>query len=253
MKKIVFLHIPKTAGQTVHSELSRVIGAGLTSPVRVHTQAAQNRQFPDGYRLYSGHLDWSHLDQVKGDRFVFTVLRDPLERIASFYFYLHQKSLDLDAASLNDPANTGLLKVRTHSVDDYFFGGDSAWQRFILDHYDNFYCAYLATQKIRGAADLTHFSSAQVIDAALKGAGQLDRIYRLENLAALEQDISQLTSSNIFIAEKRINAGPKTQNTKRWPQLMSQIESDASRQRLADFAVKDSALIERLQAEGALS
>ncbi len=253
MKKIVFLHIPKTAGQTVHSELSRIIGKGLTSPVRVHTQASQDRQFPGGYRLYSGHLDWSHLDQIKGDRFVFTVLRDPFERIASFYFYLHHKSLGLDAAALEAPANTGLRKIRTCSVDEYFFGGDGNWQRFILDHYDNFYCAYFATQKIRGAAYLADICSNQIIDRALKGAGKLDRIYTVENLVALERDISRLTNSNIAIAEKRINTGPKTQNTRRWPQLLSQIESDANKAKLADFATRDIKLMQRLKTKGALS
>ncbi|WP_430450438.1 hypothetical protein [Rhodophyticola sp.] len=64
---IVFLHIPKTAGQTIHSELARVVGAKAVSPVRVHTQAARGvAQMPPGYRLYSGHIDWEALDTLPG-------------------------------------------------------------------------------------------------------------------------------------------------------------------------------------------
>ena len=92
IKKIVFLHIPKTAGQTVHSELLRIFGPEHTSPVRVHTQAGADGQFPEGYRFYSGHLDWETFDTADSDSFVFTVLRDPKDRIASFYFYLLHKS-----------------------------------------------------------------------------------------------------------------------------------------------------------------
>lgn len=253
MKTIVFLHIPKTAGQTVHSELSRIVGKNLTSPVRVHTQARPDRQFPKGYRLYSGHLDWGHIDQINGNPFVFTVLRDPFERIASFYFYLHHKSLDFDAAALADPANTGLRTIRERSADDYFFGGDGSWQRFILDHYDNFYCAYLATQKVRGAADISQFTDQQIIDMALIGAAKLDQIYPIENLAALEADIARLTHSEISVTEKRINAGPGTRNSRRWPQLIARLESDANKQKLSDFAAKDVALMQKLRGLGLLS
>ena len=154
MKPIVFLHIPKTAGQTIHSELARVIGAPHVSPIRVHTQAARGpghaaAQLPPGYRLYSGHLDWTALDSLPEDRFVFSVLRDPWERIASFYFYMLEQAQGLDAATLEDPSRIGFRMILTHSADDYFFGGDVQWQQFILDHYDNFYCSYFATRKMR--------------------------------------------------------------------------------------------------------
>jgi hypothetical protein len=252
VKKIVFLHIPKTAGQTVHSELSRIVGERETSPIRVHTQAAEDQQFPAGYALYSGHLDWLHLDQVKGDRFVFTVLRDPLERIASFYFYLHHKSADLSPKALNDPAHLGLRNIKERTIDDYFFGGDASWQRFILDHYDNFYCTYLATRKIRGAAEIAQLPSNRLLDLAVNRSEEIDRIYTIDTLSVLEQDIATFTGQAISITGKRVNAGPQTLGTKRWPQLLKRIESDANRQKLADFAVKDIELMRRLRMNGTL-
>ena len=252
MRKIVFLHIPKTAGQTVHSELSRIVGRGQTSPVRVHTQADQGGQFPYGYTLYSGHLDWEHLDQVSGDRFVFTILRDPFERIASFYFYLHHKSLALSPATLNEPAHTGLRNIRERTVDDYFFGGDANWQQFILDHYDNFYCTYFATRKMRGARDVAKLRPDDLMEMAQKQAELLDRVYPIERLALLETDIARFVGATISVAEKRVNAGPQSDGTKRWPRLIAQIESDSNRERLTDFAVKDIELMRRLRHQGVL-
>jgi len=250
MKKIVFLHIPKTAGQTVHSELSRIVGADQTSPVRVHTQAPNDGQFPAGYRLYSGHLDWNTLDDIGNDRFVFTILRDPFERIASFYFYLHHKSLGLPDSALTLPENTGLRKIRHCSIDDYFFGGTKDWQRFILDHYANFYCAYFATRKIRGAAALADCSSSEILTKARMGASQLNRIYSIENLGTLESDLHQLTGKKAALSNTRINAGPGSTNTKRWPLLLDRIESDANRQKLADFAALDVELMGTLVQNG---
>ena len=253
MKKIIFLHIPKTAGQTVHSELSRVIGEDQTSPVRVHTQAPDEGQFPPGYTLYSGHLDWANLGQFNANRFAFTILRDPFERIASFYFYLHQKSRALDAEALRHPSNIGLKKIKEQTVDDYFFGGDAHWQQFIRDHYDNFYCSYFATRKIRGAAQIADTPACELIDLAQNGAGQLDRIYSIESLGTLEVDIARLTGQQISVVEKRVNAGPKSLGTKRWPQLLERLESDANKQKLADFSANDVELMQQLRIQGVLS
>lgn len=250
MRKLVFLHIPKTAGQTVHSELSRIVGAENTSPVRVHTQADADGQFPDGYGLYSGHLDWDKLNEVTGDRFVFTILRDPLERIASFYFYLRHKSLSLTDTTLNAPENTGLRKISQCSVDDYFFGGDSAWQRFILDHYDNFYCSYFATRKIRGSCELEQISKSETLRRAENGASQIDRIYTIDDLQPFEEDLHRLTGQVVNVTSTRINVGPQAANTLRWPVLLDQVESDLHQRRLEDFAILDQELMSRIAHKG---
>ena len=88
MRPIVFLHIPKTAGQTVHHALADMVGIANVSPVRVNEQAVDGRIMPSGYLLHSGHIDWTELDLIEGNPFVFTILRDPAERIASLYFYM---------------------------------------------------------------------------------------------------------------------------------------------------------------------
>jgi len=101
---IVFLHIPKTAGQSVHNALAEHVGAEHVSPVRVHTQSTGDHgQFPAGYSLYSGHLDWVELEKVPEPRFVFSILRDPKERIASFYFYLRKEAQRLSREDLDLP------------------------------------------------------------------------------------------------------------------------------------------------------
>ncbi len=145
-RPIVFLHLPKTAGQTIHNALAAAVGAARVSPIRTHTQVQGDAaQFPLGHALYSGHLDWAGVGVLPARRFVFTVLRDPRERIASFYFYLRREAARLSPHALARPENHGLKAALERSAEDYFFGGDAAWQGFVRDHFDNFYCAYFAT------------------------------------------------------------------------------------------------------------
>lgn len=100
MNPIVFLHIPKTAGQAIHNALTHVVGGQEhVSPVRVNWQANGGSTMPPGYRLYSGHIDWVDLETLPPS-FVFTVLRDPRERIASYYFYMVREAQEMGAEQI---------------------------------------------------------------------------------------------------------------------------------------------------------
>lgn len=246
MTTIVFLHIPKTAGQTVHNALAEAVGRDAVSPVRVHTQAAADAQMPAGYRLYSGHLDWTGLGDLPPDTFVFSILRDPRERIASFYFFLRKEAEALSEADLTRPENLGKLRVLTWSADAYFFGGDANWQRFIRDHYDNFYCSYFATRKMRGRGDLAGLTPDEVLSRALSGAEELDAIYEISGLEALDRDLSALLKRPVRASGVVQNAGPLDRNLRRWPRLLEAFEDPASAERLAGYASLDDRFMQRL-------
>jgi Sulfotransferase family len=247
VKPIVFLHIPKTAGQTIHKALADAVGQDNVSPIRVHGQVKPGMaQFPPGYLLYSGHIDWTDLETVPSPRFVFTVLRDPRERIASFYFYMLDQAAGVDPADLDLPQRTGMRMIRTRSADDYFFGGDARWQRFIYDHYDNFYCSYFATRRMRGSRLIAKLPPDRLLDRAYAQSSTLDRIYATTDLAALEADIATEWGARIQVADRYINAGPDGRGQARWPRLIARMERDDSAARLARFADLDRRLMERL-------
>lgn len=247
MTTIVFLHIPKTAGQTIHSELVRTMGANAVSPVRVHTQAAPGAaQFPPGYSLYSGHIDWDTLDTLPEPRFVFTVLRDPLERIASFYCYLRRKAETLSESDLELPEHTGMRMVLTRSPDDYFFGGAPGWQRFVRDHYDSPYCAYLISRKIRGYAEITRMPTEELVDRAEAAARKLDGVYSVDGLEALERDLRDRCDLDVSLSGRYVNAGPEGPTVRRWPRLEALLEREETLAGLKDFARADQLLMSRL-------
>lgn len=237
---IVFLHIPKTAGQAIHNALVAAVGGDEhVSPIRVHTQSAD--QYPAGYRLYSGHLDWVQIDKAGPDLFSFTVLRDPAERIASFYFYLQQEARKLSASDLRK--NLGKRRALEWSADDYFFGGDNAWQAFILDHYNNFYCSYFSTRMMRGHARIAHLKPSELIGSAQSGLESLQGVYLTTDLRALEIDFAARFGVKISVAGKYYNSGPLEASQQRWLKLMERIESDRNRQRLLDFTELDQTLM----------
>lgn len=244
---IVFLHIPKTAGQTIHSELARVVGRQAVSPVRVHTEAGPGAaQLPPGYRLYSGHIDWEALDTLPAPRFVFTVLRDPLERIASFYFYLRRQAGALSADELASPARTGMRMALEHGPDAYFFGGPPQWRRFIDDHYHSTYCAYLATRRLRGYASVSDWPCDRLVDRAVTAARGLDGVYTVDGLGRLERDMRDRLGVELHLAGRFVNASPGRRDSSQWARLEAMLERDESRDRLRRFALADRMLMARL-------
>ncbi len=247
MTTIVFLHIPKTAGQTVHNALVPAVGGpAFVSPVRVHTQAPEGPQMPMGYNLYSGHIDWTELETLPDDRFVFTVLRDPRERIASFFLYLYKEAQALSENDLALPHNTGKRRLLEESTDEYFMGGNPSWQRFINDHYDNFYCTYFATRLIRGTAQVAGLSQEDLLVRAQAGLALMDAVYSTEDLARLETDIETCLGKKINVTQTYHNEGSAPRSEPRWPKLMALVEQDETRARLESFAQTDDILMQRL-------
>jgi len=245
---IVFLHIPKTAGQTIHAELTRIAGAEAVSPVRVHTQARTDAdQLPPGYSVYSGHIDWTALTGLPADRFTFSVLRDPRERIASFYFYLLKEARAQSPEELEKPHRAGMKRILSVSATEYFCGGDRPWQVFVHDHYDNFYTRYFAARKMRAWAATRDLAEGMLLDTAEAHIRtDLDRIYSTGDLGRLEQDIARRYGTPISVTDRFVNTGDQPRTSARWPRLMELMEGDAARARLEGFTRADAALMERL-------
>lgn len=246
MTPIVFLHIPKTAGQTIHHELQRVVGSDHVSPIRSRAQVkAGEAQMPPGYDLYSGHLDWTELESLPEDRFVFTVLRSPFERIASFYFYILKRAKSMSAADLAKSKRVGMQTVGTVSAPEYFFGGDAKWSNYIQQHYDNFYTRYFATRMIRGKLQSGE-TVADALPRALRNLEMVNRVYSTKNLSALEADIAERYRAQINLTSTFVNVGSHDRSQERWPMLLDLMDTDEQREKLTRLATTDLKLIEAI-------
>jgi hypothetical protein len=85
--KLLFDHIPKTGGMSVHRVLQQLLGADQCSPSLPITFSAAYSQFKR-FKCVCGHIAFMPGDDV-GGCWAFTMLRNPVDRIISLYFYNH--------------------------------------------------------------------------------------------------------------------------------------------------------------------
>ncbi len=162
--RIVFLHIPKSAGTTTHSILQKNFHEKEVFSIRklpeceynkvnnVTTFSKAKRHFPkwfynkhvdlvkhviskyypikDNIELVSGHFPlWflENIDEKFQEAYLFTIVRDPIERVLSEYRYFIKNNPCTSFTPLDVPANT-MCKL---FASDPFLSGDELLQNCI--------------------------------------------------------------------------------------------------------------------------
>ena len=218
---LIFLHIPKTAGQSVHAFLERLFGAVQISPARVnHHLAAMTVAEIRRHRVHSGHFDWSLLDCLPDPKFSFTVLRDPLERVLSFYFFLRAQASELPEAELSLPRNQGLRAALQMAPDQFFASPGNPIRGFLDDHFDNFYGyffagrTYEARRRLVGLKDVgTPLDDGKLISMALDNLSILNGVYDVPGFDRLERDLRSLSATipcATHLGDVHVNEGDRT-------------------------------------------
>jgi hypothetical protein len=188
-----FLHLPKTAGNSIREFASRFFQQRHVCPV---IYDAELRAIGDeelrSYRMFAGHLDWASLDRVDGPSFTFTVLREPLDRVLSFYFYLRNTGAKLDATQLETPDKRGMRAALTLPPDEFFCGGPRPVRRQLDTTMDNLYAYYFAGRSFGMRREIhvgKGISEAELLRLANWNLDLLDGIYAIDDLGPLQKDI----------------------------------------------------------------
>lgn len=249
-KKVFFLHIPKTAGQSVHAALSDAFGDDAVCPARVNRQMVlMSISEMNRYRVFSGHLDWSLLDCVHGERFTFTVLRKPIDRILSFYFYLRKSATNLSSSELANPERQGMKAALELTPHQYFTGGKPNIRSFLNEHYDNFYTYYFAGRRFNGRSALHchvkngNISRKQLIEIAAENMHELDAVYSMNRITKAFEDIRSLSGAQHLNDSSYIkNVNNDSSPTDRHLRLRELGATDETFERIEEYCDMDNEL-----------
>jgi hypothetical protein len=132
---LVFLHIPKTGGTSLHEYLASHFEPDLVfhAMVGADVLAAAQRDF----RFYSGHLYWPSVAAIPNRR-VFTIIREPIGRVLSQFFYFKSFREDF----LRSQSMDYLLPVKNMTLTEYLESDlyrentENKQTRFFLDEED---------------------------------------------------------------------------------------------------------------------
>lgn len=244
-RPIVFLHVPKTGGQTIHHAVASTFRPEERSPIRVMSQANERGPFPQEYLFHSGHLDWSRLEEVQGDPFVFMVLRAPRERLGSMYFYMRGKQARR-AESEGLEVLTGHQKALLGPPDDMFFSCDEATRTWVQSSWANVMTTYLAFRKLTRPPAHLDIDRNILFERVDTNAELVTAFYEFDRFETLENDLEPLVGRRLDISRNRSNPGPLDAGRSRWDALLACFESDANRRRMDRFVEEDDFLMEHL-------
>jgi len=104
---VVFVHIPKTAGTTLHHIIDQQYPPHLCYWIKRHdvgveefkSQSAARRA---ELRMVRGHIPYGLHEYIPGPVAYFTILRQPIERLISYYYFVRREPEHY----LHDYANT---------------------------------------------------------------------------------------------------------------------------------------------------
>ena len=188
-RTLKFLHLPKTAGTSIRFFLERFFRPEEICPAgfRHQLQAHSSHQLAT-YRMFAGHLDWEDLDRVAGPSFTFTVLREPRERVLSYYFFMRAQAVRM-AREKPVQVNEVAFAALTLSPDDFFCTGGSPSVRLNIDNQlDNHYAHYFARRsaRLRYRSHENTLLDSELLVMARRNLDRLDGVFQTGRLTPLK-------------------------------------------------------------------
>jgi hypothetical protein len=114
--RVVFLHLPKCGGTTLHHVLEGWYGRARLHEERFNRLYRRDMASLASRTVFSGHFDFYSTQCIPGPRTLISVMRDPLERLVSLYNF--HRAHDPEAV---EAQNLALPRwAIEHDIDAYF-------------------------------------------------------------------------------------------------------------------------------------
>ena len=94
MAKILFLHLPKTAGTSLRHALKKPMEQRQSPHVNACFLQKNDLELLNRFTFICGHLSLSDAHRLFPDAAIMTVVRNPIERCLSWYWYARSTSID---------------------------------------------------------------------------------------------------------------------------------------------------------------
>jgi len=240
-KRLIFLHIPKTAGTAVASVLTQWFGVDEIMPcslaaVRTGSHPV-NAMASRRFRLFGIGMHLDH-DQVAAIRhalrgeerpFVFTVLREPRARLISQYLHWRRTD-DASLAGVDNLTREAYLSARELPLGEFLNKNNP----FVIEHFRNY-----QTRLLAGFATCLKRSDDEILETALANMADYD----------LVGTTSQCDQVLAAVAEAYGWASPgPLQAVNVAPTRTPLHHDDATEAAIAEYTALDAAVWQRLHA-----
>lgn len=225
--QLVFLHLMKCAGTSVHASLQSLFDPADFCPERFHLGVSRGEQAENlsGYKVFSGHFDSLDLPHFPAGARLFTSLRDPLDRALSHYDFWRSHDPDyLQQAGLHGT----LAAVQMSAIE--FFSSDGGDFR---NNFDNYYVRTFSGARRDGRSlegrEEEHFEAALSVLQAFDHIGNTGDVDSTIDWVALQAELDpsdaarpQLNRLNSWDGNPLLH---KVDPTPRTPELVSAVEA----------------------------
>jgi Sulfotransferase family len=197
MRRCVFVHVPKTAGTSFHHAMRNALGAHAVSPSFIATNMTpmQARRL-DRFDVISGHISMADVWRYFSDRAVLTILRDPIDRCLSWYYFARKDSTPSFASDFE--------AAKTHDLESFFDLDYRVTYRNVF----NRQVRQLGDHVLNESADLdqAHEAAMTVLRSAMWVGRQETLTADLETLGMRLPELAGLSMSTLNATGERSSA-----------------------------------------------
>jgi hypothetical protein len=166
---VFFDHIPKTAGTSITLALSIALDETVEQRNEAHHVAIKNSQ---GRKVMAGHFWFAPGEFLAPSWYYATILRDPIDRFVSQYYFHRISSEEQPWIANMDKAVGAASRL---SIEEYLQLDDPT----IKESYSNYQARHFASRK---CLDVTELSDDDLFDAAIASLEEYDLIGIFDDL-----------------------------------------------------------------------
>ena len=122
--RVIFDHLPKTAGQSINIWLSESLGSGCVTPNLIGSHIDLIRQYGGLYSVISAHVHFHNAEGLDPRYQYMTFFRDPVDRLVSWLYFLINNHDETQIHELRRSAKL-FLSSNGEEVSEEFIGSIS--------------------------------------------------------------------------------------------------------------------------------